>query len=134
MNLINLQTLQYPVSIYTIRAANPNTSYPDNSNFVPEGYAAVNPTPFPAYDKNTQKVIELDPIQDGDSWQQAWEVVELSVEEKQKIFKENAHRVRNQRDALLSRSDWTQLGDVTLSNKEDWNSLLKVIVSLTLSV
>jgi hypothetical protein len=111
MNLINLQTLQYPVSIYTVRAENPNTSYPDSPSFVPDGYAAVETTPLPDYNRNTQKIVERTPVQDSGRWKQAWDVVSLSVDEQQKIRDARATAVRKQRDALLTQSDWTQLPD-----------------------
>jgi hypothetical protein len=111
MNLISLQTLQYPVSIYTVRAENPNTSYPDSPSFVPEGYAAVAPTPLPDYDRNTQKVIEMPPAQVLNTWKQVWAVRDLPADEQQKILDAKAAAVRKQRNALLMQSDWTLLPD-----------------------
>jgi hypothetical protein len=130
MNLINLTTKEYPVSIYTIRAANLNTSYPDNPNFVPEGYALVNSTVFPDYDRNTQKVIELAPAQDGDKWQQVWKVTELTVEEQQKIRDEQAQGVRNRRDALLVQCDWTQLPDSPV-DQNSWKIYRQALRDIT---
>jgi hypothetical protein len=121
MNLINLQTLQYPVSVYTVRAANPNTSYPNSPSFVPEGYAAVAPTPLPDYDRNTQKVVEMPPTQVLNTWKQVWAVRELPADEQQKIRDAKAESVRKQRDALLAQSDWTQLPDAQV-DKAAWAS------------
>jgi len=118
MNLINLQTLQYPVSIYTVKAANPNTSYPDSPSFVPDGYAAVETTPLPDYDRNTQKVVEMPPAQVLSAWRQAWGVRELPADEQQKIRDAKATAVRKQRDALLTQSDWTQLPDAPVDRTE----------------
>ena len=122
MALIHLQSLKYPVSIYEVRAAIPNTSFPDSQNYVPEGYAAVQPTPFPTYNQNTQKYVELPPVNDGGVWRQAWEVVSLSEEEQQKIREARSAEVRKKRDALLTQSDWTQLPDATVHDKLAWLS------------
>ena len=121
MNLINLQTLQYPVSIYTVKAANPNTSYPDTPDFVPEGYAAVETTPMPDYDRNTQKIVEMPPAQVLNKWKQVWAVRERPADEQQKIRDAKAAAVRKQRDALLAQSDWTQLPDAQV-DKAAWAS------------
>lgn len=120
MALIHLQSLKYPVSIYEVRAANPNTSYPNSPDYVPDGYAAVAATPLPSYDQNTQKIIELPPVQAGGAWRQAWQVVSLPADEQQKIRDARASEVRKQRDARLAQSDWTQFPDVSLPNKADW--------------
>lgn len=121
MNLINLQTLEYPISIYTVKAANPNTSYPDSPSFVPEGYAAVEATSMPDYDRNTQKIVEMPPVQASGQWKQVWKVVELAADEKQKICDEKSASVRKQRDALLAQSDWAQLPDAQV-DKTAWAS------------
>jgi hypothetical protein len=121
MNLINLQTLQYPVSIYTVRAENPNTSYPDSPSFVPDGYAAVETTPLPDYDRNTQKVVAMPPAQVLSAWRQVWGVRELPADEQQKIRDAKATAVRKQRDALLAQSDWTLLPDAPV-NAAAWAS------------
>jgi len=112
--LIHVQTQRYPVSIYEVRAENPNTSYPDSPNFVPEGYSVVVTTPPPVYDKNTHRYEELSPVQDGTQWRQVWRVVELSEVERQKIRDAQATVIRKQRDALLAQSDWTQLPDAPI--------------------
>jgi hypothetical protein len=116
MNLINLQTLQYPVSIYTVRSENPNTSYPDSPSFVPDGYAAVETAPLPDYDRNTQKIVELPPVQESGRWKQVWDVVSLPIDEQQKLRDAKAASVRKQRDALLTQSDWTQLPDAPVDS------------------
>lgn len=122
MTLIHPQTLKYPVSIYEVRAANPNTSFPSSPDYVPEGYAAVQPTPFPAYDRNTQKYVELPPVQENGAWRQVWQVVELPAEEQQKIRDARSSEVRKRRDALLTQSDWTQMPDATVQDKAVWLS------------
>jgi len=37
------------------------------------------------------------------------------------LTEEDARRVRSERDALLSQSDWTQLGDVDPNSKQAWS-------------
>ena len=118
MNLINLQTLQYPVSIYTVRAENPNTSYPDSSSFVPDGYAAVEATSLPGFDRHTQQIVELSPVHANGTWKQSWGVIALPIDEQQKIRDARATAVRKQRDGLLTQSDWTQLPDAPVDRTE----------------
>lgn len=134
MHFINLKTLQYPVNIYKIREETPNVSYPDSPTFVPEGYAFVEPTAFPAYDRNTQEVKENPPVQENGVWKQSWSVVELSAEQKSKIREAKQGEVKKRRNALLQQSDWTQLPDVNLSNKDAWNKYRQDLRDITTQV
>lgn len=74
---INTDTNQYPVSESEIRAAHPNTSFPQPFT-PPEGYAWVFPAPPPAYDPVTHAVREIAPtLTVKGNWEQRWEVVAL---------------------------------------------------------
>lgn len=75
MNYINLTTKQYPVTESDIRAANPNTSYPQPFP-VPDGYALVFPTPQPTHNAVIQAVQEIAPeLTAKGTWEQRWTVV-----------------------------------------------------------
>ena len=77
---IRLDDNQYPLSERDIRSAFPNTSFPQPFN--PEGYAWVFPVPQPTFDQYSQKCLEQPPeLTDKGTWQQVWEVQDLTSEE-----------------------------------------------------
>ena len=81
MKYINTTTQQYPVTEREIRAANPNTSFPEPFQ-APEAYAWVFPAPQPAHDPITQQVRELPPaLSTKGEYEQQWEVVALPPEQ-----------------------------------------------------
>jgi hypothetical protein len=93
---IRLSDNQYPLSEREIRAAFPNTSFPEPFN--PAGYAVVFPVPQPAYDQYTQKCTEQPPVLTvKGTWEQVWLVIDLTGEELEaaqarKIADEQARR------------------------------------------
>ncbi|MEY4017014.1 MAG: hypothetical protein RLZZ189_812 [Pseudomonadota bacterium] len=116
---INTSTLEYPVSESQIRKAFPNTSFP--SPFVsPEPYAPVYGEAEPQYNPDTHRVEQGAPAKNGDRWEQVWNVVELSAQEKaereQAKYDSASQTARSERDGLLKESDWTQLDDTPLTN------------------
>lgn len=72
------QPIVYPLTQAGLRAAYPTT-------LLPEGFAGleelhvfpVTPTDQPEYDPNTHEAVEADPELIGNTWMQAWDVVEL---------------------------------------------------------
>lgn len=80
MPYIKLSDLSYPHTESSIRAENPQTSYPAAFP-VPEDYAFVFATPKPAYDTRIQYVREIDPeLTVLDTYEQRWEVCSLFKE------------------------------------------------------
>lgn len=75
MFYINTETNQYPETEATIRAANPNTSFP--FPFVPsEKYQLVFSSPQPTYNPITQVAVEIAPeLTVKGHWEQRWQVV-----------------------------------------------------------
>lgn len=131
MRLVNLQTLRYPLSIFDVRAENPQVSYPEPMISAPEGYAEVLPSELPVYDKDTEKIEEVAPIQKDGKWYQAWKISALDKETLRKIREAKETSIRKQRDSLLRNSDWTQLADVNLTNKEEWNKYRQYLRDIT---
>ena len=59
MTLLNLADNAYPVSLYEVRQANPNVSFPANptdDDLAPFGYINVHPIPQPSCDQRTQRI------------------------------------------------------------------------------
>lgn len=86
MNLIHLDTLDYPCSLWQVRLANPNVSFPSeptDEDLVPFGYANVFPTPQPTdWDQRTQRLEEAIPTADSDGvYHQAWSLRDATAEE-----------------------------------------------------
>lgn len=79
MLFINTTTGQYPLTVEQVATLFPNTSFPVPFR-PPDGYAEVNPTPMPAHDAVTQKVMELTPTLGPDGYSQTWQVVSKFVE------------------------------------------------------
>lgn len=80
MNYIHTPTGEYPLNQYQIKQRNRQTSFP--ADFVPpEGYAPVQPAPFPSYDRITQAYRELPPVEVDGQWMQRWEIYGLTPEE-----------------------------------------------------
>lgn len=75
---IKLSDNTYPHSESSIRAANPQTSYP--KLFRADGYAVVFPAPAAAHDPITHFVREIAPaLTTLGTWEQRWETVALDA-------------------------------------------------------
>ena len=77
----NGQVAKYP--IHDLRAELPNASLPSvlTAENTPEGYVIVQRTTQPAFEPTAQVAVELSPVYEGGAWKQAWEVVDLPVED-----------------------------------------------------
>ncbi|MFG0787912.1 hypothetical protein [Delftia tsuruhatensis] len=74
---INIETGQYPLSVAQIQELHPMTMMAQHL----ECYALVEPSDTPAYDSDTQKPVEIEPVEIDGVWRQQWSVVPLSAEE-----------------------------------------------------
>ncbi len=84
MNLLNLTTNDYPCSLWQVRQANPNVSFPaepSDEDLATFGYVNVHPTPQPSYDQRTERVEQGDPTLTENGWQQPWAIRPASDEE-----------------------------------------------------
>jgi hypothetical protein len=106
----NGEVVKFPYSMEDLRSENTNISFPEN--MTDEFLASYNV--FPVFeernnastDLKTERITESIVFEDG-VWKQKYNKVSLSNEE-------SAQRVRNHRDSLLRRTDWTALSDVTM--------------------
>ena len=74
---INIETGDYPLSVAEIQGLHPLTMMPQHL----ECYAPVEPTDTPAYEADTHKPVEIDPVEIEGVWRQQWSVVPLTEEE-----------------------------------------------------
>lgn len=106
----------YPFAPQQLRLEHPNTSFPRNmspdllaqfSVFVVEPTTRPEPT-------SRQKVVEGLPEFDAtaSTWHQTWNVLDLDAVELVERERQLVKRLREQRDARLTASDWTQVADV----------------------
>lgn len=74
----------WPYSLNQLRADEPSRSFsgsPSDAELAVFGVFRVQPTAQPSYDPATHRVVEVQPVEQGSTWQQAWELVELTPAE-----------------------------------------------------
>lgn len=112
------QTVEiYPYSIGDLRRDNPNTSYPRNPSDAVLASWNVFPVadkPTPAYNPATQNCNQVNPTLIDSKWVMTWAVTPATPEEITERTDAKSTEVRQQRNALLSACDWTQLADSPL--------------------
>lgn len=85
MNLINLTTNEYPASLWQVRQANPNVSFPAepiDEDLATFGYVNVHPTPQPNWDQRTERIEEGTPEPDAEGiYRQQWDIRPATAEE-----------------------------------------------------
>lgn len=114
IQLENGQPINHAVTEDNFRALFPNTSF--SGPFVAE---EVEPLGFGLYDFSNQpdlgtfeKAVEVAPVKNEYGiWRQTWVVEPMNEEEVATRTEQEWATVRNQRNFLLLRSDWTQLPD-----------------------
>lgn len=114
---------QYPYSLYEIKLANLNTSFPSTvSDETMAEYGAMRVYfATPPVLSDTQFLVEDTPVFDVDAqrWTQVWQVRDMTTEEVTQRFDNAASAIRQQRDSKLAETDWTQLADSTV-DKSAW--------------
>lgn len=76
--------IEYPYSVSRLLAGNPQVSFPTEmtDDVLSEwGVHRVHVTELPAYDINSERVVEDTPILLDGAWHQAWKVIDLTPEE-----------------------------------------------------
>ena len=112
---IDNQIVAYPYFPTDLIRANSNTSFPAGP-LSPETLAEYNVYPVhysdqPVVDVLTQRMVEIAPLYDGQSWIQQWSVESLSQEEISAMTDAQASAIRADRNARLAACDWTQVLD-----------------------
>lgn len=120
------------INVSDYREMFPNTSFPNSGadkDFL-ESNSCLPVTVFKTYDSLTEKLASVAPyIEDGQVYTVA--VEPLTPEEIASNTESQWAKVRKQRDDLLASCDWTQLPDVTISNKADWATYRQALRDIT---
>ena len=120
---IDSQIVAYPYTQTDLIRDNPSTSFP-SGGISPDSLAEWNVFPVhfadqPVVDPLAQRVVELAPMYDGQSWIQQWAVEALSQDEINANAAQQAAAVRADRNARLAATDWTQIADSS-ADKPVW--------------
>jgi hypothetical protein len=109
--------VRYPYTLTDLRLANQNVSFATNVN--DETLASFGMVRVITVDRpnvmDGHAVEEGQPVFSDGNWVQTWSVRDLNEAEVQ----QHMDAVRNERNALLAASDWTQLADATV-DKAAW--------------
>jgi hypothetical protein len=114
---------RYPYTFSQLQADNPQTSFPaemPDNRLAECGVYPVAPTPRPEED-HTKTITEGQPQLIDGKWTQVWVVEDAPAEVIAQSTSERATEVRQERNALLSSCDWTQLND-TQVDRNAWAS------------
>ena len=109
--------VRYPYTITDLRLANQNVSFAANlsdDDLASFGMVRVVTVDRPEIAAH-QAVEESQPVLVDGNWVQTWSVRNLNDAEVQQL----RDTIRDQRNSLLSSSDWTQLADATV-DKAAW--------------
>lgn len=129
--IVNGQTVE---QVGDANALFPNTSFPStgiSDSFLAENNAKkVNV--FKPYDANTQKLVSVAPYVEGE-WVYTVDVAPLSPEDIAARQASEAAQNKSKAEAILSRTDWTQVPDVDLLNKDEFKTYRAAVRSIALN-
>lgn len=126
---INIINKQYPVDEVVVSRY---LKYRETPGFVdtrPAKFAPVTEIPKPVADYKTI-VTEGRPVLVEGVWTQTWNVKHIPEEQAVKIFDAQVKLVRDERNLLLAKSDWTQLSDSPV-NKQLWAEYRAALRNIT---
>lgn len=116
----NNVVVEYP--IFNIYQRFPQTSFPEvwNDSYLPEGFVRVYESSPVVYNWATQTLEEGAPTFDGEKWVMTFNVVSLPQSEVDVRSTLKSQEIRNERNQLLSQTDWTQGKDIDDSISLAW--------------
>jgi hypothetical protein len=91
-DLIRLDPFRWPYSVAQLRLDEPSRSIsvaPRAEELEFYGVFRVTPQQQPEFDPAVERVQEVAPIEDGGQWLQQWELVELTPEEQEAVYRAN---------------------------------------------
>jgi hypothetical protein len=86
---IKINPIKYPYLLNDLKKDNPSKSFSSNPSDIELAYFdvyKVYASNKPNYDYETQKIIEIEPIQINGVWTQQWGIIELTEQEKREIY------------------------------------------------
>ena len=120
------------INVSDYRDMFPNTSFPasgPDAEFL-EANSCMTVTVWKAYNQLTEKLASVAPyIEENTVYTIA--VESLTASEIEANTESQWAKIRKQRDSLLQSCDWTQLPDVTISNKADWAAYRQALRDIT---
>ena len=122
---IDNQIVAYPYSQTDLVRDNPSTSFPAGG-ISPASLAEWNVFPVhfadqPVVDPRAQRVLELAPLFDGQSWIQQWVVEDIPQAEIDAMTDQQAASVRADRNARLAATDWRVIKPLEEGNGLDFD-------------
>lgn len=107
--------------IVNLRQRLPQVSFAEviNNDNLPEGFVYVPNAVVPTYDTETHSIVLSDPTLVDAIWTQEYTVVTLSEDQIQQNKNNKAEQMRQLRDGMLVKSDWSQLPDAPV-DKAAW--------------
>lgn len=113
----------YPYSLTTFRSDNPAISLPQDpteAQLNEQGIYTVHSSTPPFYNWITESCVEDQPVEIEGKWIQAWLVVQATQQEIAARSIEAKQSNKSQAMSLLTETDWTQMPDVLLVNKDEF--------------
>lgn len=122
VKVTNDQAEIFPYTLGMLRKDHPNTSFPKQPSdklLGRYGMYLVDAAPEPTYDERTHRIAKKDLPEfiDG-KWVIGWSVFKKEQEQMAQETQAKSDEIRNQRNDLLAKSDWTQLSDAPLTEEK----------------
>ena len=118
----NQQAEIYPYTIEMLKRDNPNTSFPKKISdelLAEYGLYSVDIDPQPDFDSKTQTLtINQLPNLVDERWVVGWSVNDKGQDQMDGEAHAKAAEIRNQRNDLLAKCDWTVLADSPLTEEK----------------
>ena len=117
---------EFPYSIYQLKDDNPQVSFPEivtDEILASYNVYPVQPVPIPAFDTLVEKLIRGNPTLSGTQWVETYTTSNID----EHMAKRN---VREERDRLLSETDWWASSDLTMTQAQtDYRQALRDVPS-----
>jgi hypothetical protein len=126
---------QYPYGPDVLRRDNPNTSFPmsmTDAELAEWDVYPVAPTAQPSYNPITQNCTEVNPVYEN-GWVQQWSISAATPEEVAQREADAKQSNKGQAEYLLQQTDWTQMPDVDLVNKDEFTAYRAAVRAIALN-
>lgn len=120
--IVGNEITYYPSSLwYLVTQKILETESPTDEQLAEANVVAVKqlkvPKPVDEFNYNLKPVCQPD-----GTWQEEWVQTETSAEAREGNKKWYSHLIVTHRNLLLTQSDWTQMPDAPLTNREAWKT------------